>query len=66
MSILRAVSWEEGHSGGGMNLTTRLHLLPMSRPVELHLYSPLCLHAWYFIKHEDNFNLWWKKKGMKV
>jgi hypothetical protein len=32
-------------SGRGLKLNTHLHLLPMSRMVELYFHSPICLHG---------------------
>jgi hypothetical protein len=33
------------HSGRGVELTAHLHLIPMSRMVELYLHYPICLRC---------------------
>jgi hypothetical protein len=34
-----------GYSSRGVKLTTHLHLVPMSRMVQLYLHFPICLHG---------------------
>jgi hypothetical protein len=43
-----------GESGRGVNLTTRIHLVPRLRMAELCLHAPICLHG---VVHMDNFPL---------
>jgi hypothetical protein len=45
LKIVRLKEWKNRFWGGGVKLTTHLHLVPRSRMMEIYLHSPLCLHG---------------------
>jgi hypothetical protein len=47
-----------GKWGWGVTPTTRLHLIPRLKLIELHVLSlPYIPMAWRLMNHKDNFNL---------